>query len=87
MSSSFPELRLVVALLDSCELETHRVQGGFVSQQQAQRVLDLFGRPPHAQWLKIFAVHHNPVATVPSQSSASLPSASRVRRTQGVAAP
>ncbi len=63
---SFPELRLSVAALDSCEVESHRREDhrGALSREQAQAVLDAWRFGEVKDWLKVVAVHHNPVATV-----------------------
>jgi hypothetical protein len=54
--------------LNSCEAESHRKQDhkGQVSQEQAQAVMDAWLSPEFASWIKVLAVHHNPVVTVPA---------------------
>ena len=61
---AFPEERLAVATLNSCERESHRRQGGFLSDTQAQALMDRWHTGEANGWLKIIAIHHNPVATV-----------------------
>ncbi|MCP4549161.1 MAG: SUMF1/EgtB/PvdO family nonheme iron enzyme [bacterium] len=64
---SFPDLRVSVAALNSCEVESHRAEDhrGLISRAQAQSVMDAWHNDQAtARWLKILAVHHNPVATV-----------------------
>ncbi len=58
----FPDFRLVVAALDSCEKESHRPGDhvGQVSHDQTQAGLDALRRGDVASWLKVVAVHHNP---------------------------
>ena len=64
---SFPELRLTVGALDSCEKESHRREDhvGFVSPEQAQALMDHWRFGEATSWLKVVAVHHNPDVTVP----------------------
>lgn len=64
----FPDLRLTVAALNSCEAESHRRQDhkGLVSQEQAQAVMDAWRSAELSSWIKVVAVHHNPVVTVPA---------------------
>lgn len=58
----FPEFKLSVAALNSCEKESHRPQDhvGSLSRQQAQRLMDEWRHERYAGQLKIVAVHHNP---------------------------
>ncbi len=62
---NYPDLRLSVAALNSCEVESHRSEDhrGVVSKRQAQAVLDAWRLGEMKNRLKIVAVHHNPVAT------------------------
>jgi 3',5'-cyclic AMP phosphodiesterase CpdA len=60
----FPEDRLAVAILNSCERESHLRQGGYLSKEQAQHLMERWGAGIDPRWFKIVAVHHNPVATV-----------------------
>ena len=61
----FPDLRLAVAALDSCEKESHRPGDhvGQVSREQAESVLAALRRGNLAGSLKVIAVHHNPDVT------------------------
>ena len=58
----FPALRLSVGLVDSCTRETDQKHGGHLAFGQAQRLMDELNHPGRADWLKLIAVHHNPVA-------------------------
>src|SRR5512140_1713683 len=65
----FEELAVSVAALDSCEVESHRDEDhrGHVGKEQAQAVLAHWrdGATP-ADRIRIVAVHHNPVPTIPA---------------------
>ena len=65
---NYPSLRLTVAALNSCEAESHRKADhrGLVTEEQAKAVMDAWRSPDLAGWIKIVAVHHNPVVTVPA---------------------
>jgi hypothetical protein len=65
---TFPDERLAVAVLNSCERESHRRQGGFLSPAQAQSLMDQWRGGEARRWLKLIAIHHNPVPTVPESS-------------------
>ncbi len=56
----FHDLDLEVAVLNSCESETHEVHRGRISREQAQALLDAWGARERAARLKIAVVHHNP---------------------------
>jgi WD40 repeat protein/3',5'-cyclic AMP phosphodiesterase CpdA len=62
----FPDLRLSVAALNSCEVESHRSKDhyGSLGETQAQRLMDCWRIKPRSDWLKVIAVHHNPDGTV-----------------------
>ena len=62
---NFPDLRLSVAALNSCERESHRSQDhrGYVSREQARAVMDAWRSGDPSSWIKVLAVHHNPVST------------------------
>ncbi|NNC14834.1 NACHT domain-containing protein [Corallococcus exiguus] len=64
---SFPEERLAVAVLNSSGREDHRpeTRGGFLEEEQAQALMNHWRRSETPHWLKVVAIHHNPVATVP----------------------
>lgn len=64
----YPSLRLTVAALNSCEAESHRRadRRGLVTEEQAKAVMDAWRSPDLAGWIKVVAVHHNPVVTVPA---------------------
>src|SRR5262249_25241831 len=68
----FPDLRLAVAALDSCEKESHRPGDhmGQVSRDQAESVLAALRRGDLDGWLKVIAVHHNPGVTTRSNLEA-----------------
>jgi len=61
----FPELRLSVAALNTCELESHRPEDhrGHLSLQQSEALMETWRQHPYLDWLKIVVVHHNPIAT------------------------
>ncbi|MEM6792902.1 MAG: metallophosphoesterase, partial [Acidobacteriota bacterium] len=63
---TYPELRLTVASLNSCEKESHRDEDhvGFVSRKQGQALMSQWLKGEVASYLKIIAVHHNPKITV-----------------------
>lgn len=61
----FPDMRLSVAALNTSERETHQEQGGFLSQAQADSLMQAWRKPPYPGWLKVVVVHHNPMATPP----------------------
>jgi hypothetical protein len=65
---TFPEERLAVAVLNSCERESHRHQGGILSGEQAQALMNQWHGGEARHWLKVIAIHHNPVATVPENA-------------------
>jgi 3',5'-cyclic AMP phosphodiesterase CpdA len=68
-----PSLGLSLAALNSCERETDKVHGGQLGATQAQRLMDHWRQPARArQPVRIVALHHNPVATVPANISYSL---------------
>ncbi len=62
----YPEQRLAVAALNSCERETHRRADhvGMIGPDQAKSVMDALRTGDGMSWLKIVAVHHNPDVTV-----------------------
>ena len=62
----FPDLEITVAGLNSCEVESHRLEDhrGFLGRKQAQGIMDHWGTSEVGYWLKLVAVHHNPVVTV-----------------------
>ncbi|MFP5286689.1 MAG: metallophosphoesterase family protein, partial [Thermoanaerobaculia bacterium] len=64
----YSSLPLAVAALNSCEAESHRSKDhkGLVSEEQAQVVMNALRAPDVAGWIKVIAVHHNPVVTVPA---------------------
>ena len=63
----FPELSLSVGALNSCVLESHRSKDhvGFLDKAQAQALMDVWKDESHRDYIKVIALHHNPVATVP----------------------
>jgi 3',5'-cyclic AMP phosphodiesterase CpdA len=64
----FSELHLSIGGLNSCERESHRKSDhlGFLSRQQAESLMKEWLAAGRAGWLKVVAVHHNPVVTVHS---------------------
>jgi Calcineurin-like phosphoesterase len=60
---NFAEHELSVAVLNSCEGETHKKQGGLLSEAQAQALMSYWRTAGLKSWLKLVAIHHNPVAT------------------------
>lgn len=62
---AFHDLGVSVAALNSCERESHLHQGGFLSDAQAQALMEHWHSSHDAGGIKIVAIHHNPVATVP----------------------
>jgi 3',5'-cyclic AMP phosphodiesterase CpdA len=62
----FNELELSVAGLNSCETESHRRQDhkGLISEPQAQALMTRWSSDEYSKWIKVIAVHHNPVVTV-----------------------
>ncbi len=65
---SFPDLRLSVGALNSCERESHRREDhlGHLSEEQARSLMTAWRTGAPAHWLKVVAVHHNPLLTVPT---------------------
>jgi 3',5'-cyclic AMP phosphodiesterase CpdA len=61
----FPDLRLSVAALNSCERESHRSSDhqGALGAAQAQGLMDRWLTEPFSGFLKIVVVHHNPDRT------------------------
>lgn len=64
--SSFEDLRLSIAALNSCEIESHLPgdHRGFLSEKQVQSVMTYWRGGGIDDWVKIVALHHNPVTTV-----------------------
>jgi 3',5'-cyclic AMP phosphodiesterase CpdA len=60
----FRELSLCVAALDTCERESHRRQGGYLGEAQAQALLDHLRALP-SRWMRVVCMHHNPITPVP----------------------
>ncbi|GAB6042752.1 metallophosphoesterase [Endothiovibrio diazotrophicus] len=60
----FPDLRLSVVALNSCERESHLDHVGAVSEAQAQAVMDRWAGGDRA-WTRLVAVHHNPLSMPP----------------------
>jgi 3',5'-cyclic AMP phosphodiesterase CpdA len=61
------ELKLSIASLNSSELESHRKEDHFgrLSEDQAQSLVDKWHETDLNSWIKIIAIHHNPVSTIP----------------------
>lgn len=66
--SSFEDLRLTIAALNSCEVESHRSADhkGVLSENQVQSVMTFWKGGAFGDWIKIVSLHHNPVTTVTS---------------------
>lgn len=64
----FPGLLLSVAALNSSEREDDQKPGGFLSEQQAQALMDAWDAPAEPR-LRLIAVHHNPVATTEANAN------------------
>jgi len=63
---TFPDLRISVAALNGCEKETDTTHGGLLSEEQAQAVMERWRQEDLGTWLKLVAIHHNPMPTVPA---------------------
>ena len=63
---SFPELRLSVGALSSCEKENHKEHVGCVGEEQAQSLMSAWRDGELRDWLKVVVVHHNPDLTTPN---------------------
>ncbi|WP_428265261.1 metallophosphoesterase [Haliangium sp.] len=66
---SFDDLGLSVAAIDSCERENDREHGGLLGKAQAQALMDHW-REDERPYLRVVAVHHNPVADAPKNVAA-----------------
>src|SRR5262245_22693523 len=65
----FDEHALSIAALDSCEVESHRDDDhrGTIGEDQAQAVLAHWrDDTAHLERIRVLAVHHNPVPTIPA---------------------
>src|SRR6185436_6555458 len=64
----FDDLALSIAALDSCEVESHRDEDhrGTIGEDQAQAVLGHWRDDGTHDRIRILAVHHNPVPTIPA---------------------
>lgn len=58
----YEQLQVSIAALDSCARETDQRHGGFVGEAQAQAVMSEWSREDRRAWIKLLAVHHNPIA-------------------------
>ena len=63
---AFDDLKLSVACLNSCETESHHRHGGSLGKPQAQALMSHWQHGELRRWIKIVAVHHNPLAAVPA---------------------
>lgn len=61
----FLEDQLSIATLNTCEQESHLRQGGLLGKEQAQALMNHWQLADCKTLLKVVALHHNPVATVP----------------------
>lgn len=66
---NFPELRLSVAALNTSEREHDDLKGGFLGQGQAKILMRCWREDASKAYLKIIALHHNPVATTVTNAS------------------
>ena len=66
---TYNDLFISVAALDSCERETHELHGGQLGKRQAQALMDYWQLNPKS-YLRIVAIHHNPVADLPKNIAA-----------------
>ncbi|HNX08868.1 MAG TPA: metallophosphoesterase, partial [Methanothrix sp.] len=57
----FEDIRVSIAALNSCELESHRKDdhNGMISEKQAQTIMDCWKNEIYTDWIKIIAFHHN----------------------------
>lgn len=64
---SFPDLKLSIAALSSCEKESHLEEDhvGLLGEPQSMALMSYWQRGEAVSWLKIVAIHHNPTVTVP----------------------
>jgi predicted MPP superfamily phosphohydrolase len=58
----FDDLKVSIAALNSCEIESHRDEDhrGVLSIDQAQSAMDYWRAKDYGGWIKIIAIHHNP---------------------------
>jgi formylglycine-generating enzyme required for sulfatase activity/3',5'-cyclic AMP phosphodiesterase CpdA len=63
---NFPDIRLSVGVLNSCELESHRKQDqrGYLSEIQAQSLMNYWQEKDAG--IRVAAIHHNPFITAPA---------------------
>ena len=63
----FDELGVAIAAMNSCEQESHREKDhvGKLSEDQTQALMDRWHRSGEERWLKVVALHHNPIANTP----------------------
>jgi hypothetical protein len=64
----FPKLRLSVAALNTSERENDSLKGGYLSINQAQSLMNRWRETDAANKIKIIALHHNPIATTPTNT-------------------
>ncbi|WP_261558378.1 pentapeptide repeat-containing protein, partial [Frankia tisae] len=69
---AFPELRVVVAGLNSTMAQTHRVRIGEVGERQLGAVAEELDRDGWQGWLRIGAVHHGPASVAGTDAGAFL---------------
>jgi len=60
---NFEDLGLSVASLNTSEREHDRIKGGFLSEEQAQNLMDQWKSETMDSFIKIIALHHNPSST------------------------
>lgn len=60
---SFPDLHVSVAALNTSEKEDDCVKGGFLGKEQADSLMKIWRDDDLKSYLKIIAVHHNPIST------------------------
>lgn len=59
---NFNDFRLSIAVLNSCETESHRKKDhyGFISGKQSQELIDQWRVSDTVNWVRIVAMHHDP---------------------------
>lgn len=60
---NFPDLKVSVAALNTSERENDMEKGGFLSQIQAESLMKAWLESESMSFLKVIALHHNPIAT------------------------
>lgn len=65
--NNIDDLKLSVASVNSCEIESHRKKDhiGFLSGSHAKSLMNEWYSDKYSLYIKIIALHHNPTKTVP----------------------